>query len=104
MKLRIFFAWYDLWVGMFIDPHRYTVYVCLLPCVVISFQWKVGRKWKRFHNDWGKTWSPQVWTPRTPTAEEVQYYADKAEREREAAYLDNTGEPFGKDDRDPHIV
>lgn len=36
MRLRFKFAWYDLWVGAFWDRNSRTLYVCPLPCVLIS--------------------------------------------------------------------
>ncbi len=36
MKLSIFFAWYDLWIGAYFDRDRRTAYVCLIPCVVLK--------------------------------------------------------------------
>jgi len=35
MKLRLFFAWYDLWVGAYWDRKARVLYVCPLPCVVL---------------------------------------------------------------------
>ena len=36
MKVRIFIAWYDMWIGAFYDRKQKTLYVCILPCVVIK--------------------------------------------------------------------
>lgn len=36
MKVRVFFAWYDLWVGIFVDRPKRRVYLCPLPCCVIQ--------------------------------------------------------------------
>ncbi len=33
MTIRPFFKWFDLWVGIYIDTERRTVYVCPLPMV-----------------------------------------------------------------------
>jgi hypothetical protein len=38
MKIKIFFAWYDLWVGLYIDKENKTLYICLIPTVVIKIQ------------------------------------------------------------------
>ena len=37
-RLSLRFAWYDLWVGAYVDTAKRTVYVCPLPCVLIT--WK----------------------------------------------------------------
>lgn len=40
MSIQVKFAWYDLWVGAFIernDPdRRWIVYVCPVPCLVVK--------------------------------------------------------------------
>lgn len=38
-RLKIFFAWYDLWIGAYIDVKDKSLYVCPLPCVVFKFSW-----------------------------------------------------------------
>ena len=35
--MRIFFAWYDFWVGWYWDRSRRILYVCPLPMVVMQF-------------------------------------------------------------------
>ena len=39
MKVRLIFAWYDIWVGVFIDRAKRRAYVLPLPCIgiVIDF-------------------------------------------------------------------
>lgn len=37
--MRIFFAWYDLWVGVYVDRKNKRIYVCPLPCLVLMFQY-----------------------------------------------------------------
>lgn len=32
-RVRLIFAWYDLWVGVFIDRPKRRVYVFPLPCI-----------------------------------------------------------------------
>lgn len=34
MSIRVFFAWYDLWVGAFYDRKARALYICPLPMVV----------------------------------------------------------------------
>lgn len=36
MKVNLFLAWYDLWVGAFYDQKKHTLYICPLPCIVIK--------------------------------------------------------------------
>ena len=39
MKIRPIFAWYDLWIGIFIDTKKQRVYVLPLPCIGLIFDW-----------------------------------------------------------------
>lgn len=43
MTITLSFAWYDLWIGVYIDRTRRTVYVCPVPCLVFKFQWRKSR-------------------------------------------------------------
>lgn len=36
MKVRVAFAWYDMWVGAYWDRRTRTLYVCLLPMLLIE--------------------------------------------------------------------
>lgn len=36
MNVRVFFAWYDLWVGLYWDRDSRTAYFCPVPCVVVK--------------------------------------------------------------------
>lgn len=42
MSVAVKFAWYDLWVGAFIErnhpDHRLVVYVCPLPTLLLVFR------------------------------------------------------------------
>ncbi|NHF62250.1 hypothetical protein [Microcella pacifica] len=38
MKVTLSFLWFDIWVGVFIDRAKRTVYVCPFPCVVLKFE------------------------------------------------------------------
>ena len=33
---RIYFAWYDLWIGFYYDRSKRIIYYCPLPCLVIE--------------------------------------------------------------------
>ena len=35
LKIKIFFAWYDFWIGWYFDRKYGYLYVCLLPTIVI---------------------------------------------------------------------
>ncbi|MDD5651478.1 MAG: hypothetical protein PHF86_13870 [Candidatus Nanoarchaeia archaeon] len=43
MKISLFFAWYDFWVGFFWDRKSRTLYVCLIPCVVLKIAFKAKK-------------------------------------------------------------
>lgn len=36
MRLRLVFAWYDLWIGVYWSRHDRTLYVLPIPCVGIA--------------------------------------------------------------------
>ncbi len=38
MKVTVFFAWYDMWIGMYFDRARQVAYICPLPCLVFKVQ------------------------------------------------------------------
>ena len=33
MKIRPFFRWYDLWVGVYYDTKNRVIYFCPVPCI-----------------------------------------------------------------------
>ncbi len=39
MKIRPLFAWYDLWIGIFIDRNKRRVYILPLPCIGLTIEW-----------------------------------------------------------------
>ena len=41
-RVRPLFAWFDLWVGVYIDRPGRRVYVLPLPCVGVVIEW--GRR------------------------------------------------------------
>jgi len=38
MKVRLFFAWFAFWIGIYWDRERELLYIALLPCVVIEIK------------------------------------------------------------------
>lgn len=34
--IKVAFIWYDIWVGVFIDRPKRTVYIAPLPCIVFK--------------------------------------------------------------------
>lgn len=45
-KISVFFAWYDFWIGWFYDRVHYTLYICLIPTIVIKITFKYKVKYK----------------------------------------------------------
>lgn len=39
MKVSVIVAWYDLWVGVFVDTQRRRIYVLPVPCVGIVIEY-----------------------------------------------------------------
>ena len=50
MRINPFFAWYDFWVGAYIDQENRRLYVLPVPCFGLMFSWpdEEGEYW----NDW----------------------------------------------------
>lgn len=42
MRIRPIFAWYDIWVGVFIDTAKHRVYVFPIPCFGIVIEWRTS--------------------------------------------------------------
>jgi hypothetical protein len=38
-RVRPFFAWYDLWVGAFVDLPKKKLYILPIPCVGLVLEW-----------------------------------------------------------------
>lgn len=39
MKIRPLLAWYDLWIGVYVDRVNRRVYVLPLPCIGVVIEW-----------------------------------------------------------------
>jgi len=39
MTTRLMFAWYDLWIGVFVDRAKRRVYVFPIPCVGVRIDY-----------------------------------------------------------------
>lgn len=39
LRVKPFFRWYDLWVGVYIDQANRSVYVCPLPMLGVKISW-----------------------------------------------------------------
>jgi len=40
MNIKLQFKWYDLWIGAYIDKPNKTIYICLLPTIVLKISYK----------------------------------------------------------------
>jgi hypothetical protein len=38
LRFRVFFAWYDGWLGYYWDRRERVLYVCLIPTIVMEFR------------------------------------------------------------------
>lgn len=38
MKVSLFFRWYDLWIGAYIDTKNRAIYICPVPCLGVKIQ------------------------------------------------------------------
>ncbi len=39
-KFKLSFAWYDLWLGIFVDTNKGKLYICLIPTLLITISFK----------------------------------------------------------------
>jgi len=40
MKFRIFWAWFDCWIGWYYDVGHRTLYICPLPTLVLRIEFQ----------------------------------------------------------------
>ncbi len=43
VRIRPVVAWYDLWIGVYIDRKKRRLYVLPLPCIGAVIEW--GKRW-----------------------------------------------------------
>jgi hypothetical protein len=36
VKIQVKFAWYDLWIGAYVDRANRTIYICPIPTLLIK--------------------------------------------------------------------
>ncbi|MDD4290006.1 MAG: hypothetical protein PHH83_01880 [Patescibacteria group bacterium] len=41
-KFKLSFAWYDLWIGFYIDKDNKKLYICPIPTILITINLKNG--------------------------------------------------------------
>lgn len=39
MKIRLFFRWYDFWVGVYVDVGGRAIYICPVPMFGLKVRW-----------------------------------------------------------------
>jgi len=44
VKVKFIFAWYDLWVGVFVDRPKRRIYVFPVPCLGVVVSWGRPRR------------------------------------------------------------
>ncbi len=45
MKIKLLFAWYDLWIGFFWDKNKSWLYILPIPCFGIILKFPQKRYW-----------------------------------------------------------
>ncbi len=38
-RFKLSLAWYDLWIGIFIDKDNKKIYICLIPTLLITIEY-----------------------------------------------------------------
>jgi hypothetical protein len=38
-NVRLSFAWYDLWIGLFVDKEKRKAYICLIPTLLLTIRY-----------------------------------------------------------------
>lgn len=64
MKVRLFFAWYDMWVGVFYDRNKRRIYVFPVPMLGIVVQlrpWQCRHRWEALNLGLDANDYPTIW-------------------------------------------
>ncbi len=40
MKIKLMFAWFDIWIGVYIDRKKRTIYIAIVPMLIIVVIWR----------------------------------------------------------------
>jgi hypothetical protein len=43
-KFKLSWAWYDLWIGVYVDKDNRKLYICLIPTLLITVDLAVSSK------------------------------------------------------------
>jgi hypothetical protein len=43
-RIKVIFAWYDIWVGLFYDRKKKRLYIFLIPMIGIYIQFKIKKE------------------------------------------------------------
>ena len=65
MKFKIFFAWFDFWVGFYYDIGHRTLYFCPLPTIVLRFEFKGNKDESKHRKDRHPNDTVTGWMPGT---------------------------------------
>ncbi len=38
-RFKFSFAWYDLWIGFFVDTNKRKIYFCLIPTLLLTINY-----------------------------------------------------------------
>lgn len=44
MNIQLFFRWYDLWIGVYIDTKNRAVYICPIPMIGVKIAINTTRR------------------------------------------------------------
>lgn len=100
MKLKLIFAWYDLWVGLFYDRNKNWLYILPIPMLGIIVKFPQKRYWlvsKRIKEENGEY---AVFGSTTPDEVDYYMYQDDCNSRPYWAWNGTTNPIFGKNYND----